>query len=81
MFSETWVKLVCVRELDSVHDLHEDLTSVSRKEANGNIGIRSHVCVFLFIKLHFHVTRTIIEHEPQLLSSPKASLHFLCCTL
>lgn len=70
-----------MRELDSVHDLHDDLTSVSRKEANGNIGIRSHVCLFLFIKLHFHVTRTIIAHKLQPLSPLKASLHFLCCTL
>lgn len=64
---------MCVRESDSVHDLNEDLTSVSRKGANGNIGIGSHVCMFLFIKLCFHVTCTIKLHK---LQPVKLSLYY-----
>lgn len=64
---------MCVREHDSVHDLNEDLTSVSRKGANGNTGIGSHVCMFLFIQLRFHVTCTIKLHK---LQRVKLSLYY-----
>lgn len=67
---------VCVGERDSVHDLNEDMTSESRKGANGNTGIRSHLCMFLFIKQCFHMTCAIKKH-----TACKASLHFLYCTL
>lgn len=32
--------------------------------ANGNIGSRSYVCIFLFIELRFHVMYTIKQHKP-----------------
>lgn len=47
---------VCVSESDSFHELNEDLTSACQTEANGNISYKDHVCIFLFTKLHFHVT-------------------------
>ncbi len=54
-----------VCESNSVHDLNEDLTSACRKDANGNIGLRKHICIYLFIKLHFHMTCTIKQHKLQ----------------
>lgn len=68
----TYWMYVCV----SVHDLNEDLTSASRKGANGKTGIRNQLCIFLFIKQCFHMTCAIEKHK-----ACKASLRFLFGTL